>query len=325
MAASAPPDTAAHYIYDVGHRAGLKIRQLCGNLITEGPLTILSKSADGDMTGFCLWSSAPLLARYIMENKEFFAGKRVLELGAGCGLPGLVVARHTAASYVLLTEYQGDTLRNMCYNVRANCAPAPGAVVGKDDTSSAEIADLLAERFVGAGGAAVEVGAMDWDKKETWPKARDYAAQLGTEGVEHGASDLAQFEVIIAADLVPRLGYGRKLGRVLQGLLKPGGVFIFATPTIREGLPPVEAAMSDIGAAQEELVVPLDWRVNPLREAPLPEGEADGADAEGIRYVNEEQASTMFAELFVPSYEIRIITFKRPLPAEDDEESEEDE
>ena len=51
--------------------------------------------------GLQVWTAAPLLVRTLAASRELLAGKRVLELGSGCGLVGLAVARLGAASVVL--------------------------------------------------------------------------------------------------------------------------------------------------------------------------------------------------------------------------------
>lgn len=51
-----------------------------------------SAATDFDLTGQIVWRSAVQLAEFIVENKELFKDKVVLELGAGAGLSGLVCA-----------------------------------------------------------------------------------------------------------------------------------------------------------------------------------------------------------------------------------------
>lgn len=58
--------------------------------------------------GLLLWASGIGLARHIAENRDLVSGKRVLELGAGAGLPGIVA--ESEGSAVLQTDYQTDTL-----------------------------------------------------------------------------------------------------------------------------------------------------------------------------------------------------------------------
>jgi hypothetical protein len=55
-------------------------------------------STDYDLTGQVVWPVSVFLTWFIVQRPEFFIGQHVVELGAGCGLPGLVAARVGAAS-----------------------------------------------------------------------------------------------------------------------------------------------------------------------------------------------------------------------------------
>ena len=46
---------------------------------------------------FQLWPACQLLCRYLLANQHVVRGKRVLELGAGCGRAGLTAAAAGAA------------------------------------------------------------------------------------------------------------------------------------------------------------------------------------------------------------------------------------
>jgi len=56
-------------------------------------------------TGTKLWDSGKILCKYLEKNRKKFRfdGKRVIELGAGCGLTGIVVAA-MGAKQVFLTD-----------------------------------------------------------------------------------------------------------------------------------------------------------------------------------------------------------------------------
>ncbi|MES2459668.1 MAG: methyltransferase domain-containing protein [Armatimonadota bacterium] len=69
--------------------------------------------------GLMLWAAAIGLAERLTEEPSLVAGKRVLELGAGVGLPGLVAATLGAAE-VTQTDYQEDALELARRNARAN-------------------------------------------------------------------------------------------------------------------------------------------------------------------------------------------------------------
>jgi predicted nicotinamide N-methyase len=63
-----------------------------------------------------LWPAATGLAEYLAENPELVRGKRVLELGAGLGLPSLVSA-HLGGD-VLATDYHPDAEAYFLRNCR---------------------------------------------------------------------------------------------------------------------------------------------------------------------------------------------------------------
>jgi predicted nicotinamide N-methyase len=68
--------------------------------------------------GFLLWESAVGLARYLAANPELAAGKRLLELGAGVGLPGLVA--RTLGAQVWQTDHQPGALALAQTNAEQN-------------------------------------------------------------------------------------------------------------------------------------------------------------------------------------------------------------
>ncbi len=66
-------------------------------------MMVIGASTDHDRTGLVLWPISEHLASFICEKgKEFFVGRQVLELGAGCGLLGLVASQF--ASKAILTD-----------------------------------------------------------------------------------------------------------------------------------------------------------------------------------------------------------------------------
>lgn len=71
--------------------------------------------------GLLLWAAAPGLAQRLAEEPPLVAGKRVLEIGAGVGLPGLVAA-HLGAS-VTQTDYQAVALALARRNAAQNGLP----------------------------------------------------------------------------------------------------------------------------------------------------------------------------------------------------------
>ena len=73
--------------------------------------------------GFLLWESAVALAQLLVERGDQLRGKRVLELGAGVGLAGLVAQKLGAA--VWQTDHRADLLVLAEHNARQNHIALP--------------------------------------------------------------------------------------------------------------------------------------------------------------------------------------------------------
>ena len=93
------------------------------------------QSAQEDV-GFVMWPSAVVLASWLLDNQDVLRGKSILEIGAGCGLTGLVAARivqnmdrqfivdgtrsHLQNSRVILSDYNRKVLTNIDRNIELN-------------------------------------------------------------------------------------------------------------------------------------------------------------------------------------------------------------
>ncbi|ETW09661.1 hypothetical protein, variant [Aphanomyces invadans] len=76
-------------------------------------------NVDGLGIGWYVWPSAIKLATFIHHNQHLVAGKRVLELGAGTALPGLLAAK-LGAAHVMLTDKDEVALRNARGAIKLN-------------------------------------------------------------------------------------------------------------------------------------------------------------------------------------------------------------
>lgn len=65
-----------------------------------------------------VWEAGAALAEYIIHNRNI-VGLRVVELGAGVGMTGLVAAAFGTKS-MHMTDYTESTLDNMAYNILSN-------------------------------------------------------------------------------------------------------------------------------------------------------------------------------------------------------------
>ena len=78
--------------------------------VTLGDDTLLFD--DGSLTGepfddtglHRVWPASVALCHSLVARPEAVAGRRVLELGAGTGLPSLLCARHLCAAHVIATD-----------------------------------------------------------------------------------------------------------------------------------------------------------------------------------------------------------------------------
>lgn len=70
--------------------------------------------------GLHIWEAGIVLSRYILYNKELFAGKTVLELGSGVGIGGLSVAKFTDCKKCLLSDYVPEIVDNIKINIQKN-------------------------------------------------------------------------------------------------------------------------------------------------------------------------------------------------------------
>eukprot|EP00760_Papus_ankaliazontas_P006869 PhM_4_TR13202/c0_g1_i1/m.63632 len=68
--------------------------------------------------GCATWDGGVVLARWIASHGPIFEGKRVLELGAGVGIGGIVAGRF--AAHTAITDYLPKVNENAAYNVKVN-------------------------------------------------------------------------------------------------------------------------------------------------------------------------------------------------------------
>ena len=81
----------------------------------------LREQKDYDVsTGMSVWKGSEILCQYSIRHLDLIRDKRVLELGAGVGLCGVVSAKVIGASSVLLTDGDHTVLRNLRYNMELN-------------------------------------------------------------------------------------------------------------------------------------------------------------------------------------------------------------
>ena len=86
-----------------------------------GKVSIAQGKVGPGSTGAAVWTAGTALATFLttLDGVQALRGKRVIELGCGTGLCGIVAAR-LGASQVLLTDGNADLLERTRDNVRHN-------------------------------------------------------------------------------------------------------------------------------------------------------------------------------------------------------------
>jgi len=137
-------DSHIHKLFD--KEQPLKIRELAMKN-ADNPFADTERP-DQDTTGLSIWSASLVMARWMQAvgMTGYWKDCTVLELGSGCGVPGLMVATSSSSSLprqIYVRDLNPQTVENLQHNVELN----------------------------GVQGF-VEASVMDWDDKSTWPKER---------------------------------------------------------------------------------------------------------------------------------------------------------
>mmetsp|Transcript_26134 Transcript_26134/g.71678 ORF Transcript_26134/g.71678 Transcript_26134/m.71678 type:complete len:464 (+) Transcript_26134:222-1613(+) len=135
-----PIDSHIHSFFD--QEKPLKIRELAMKN-ADNPFADTDRP-DQDTTGLSIWSASLVMARWMQAvgKTGYWKDSTVLELGCGCGVPGLMVAtsNELRPRRIYLTDLNPQTVENLRYNIELN-----------------NVQDF------------VEGNCMDWDDKTTWP------------------------------------------------------------------------------------------------------------------------------------------------------------
>lgn len=86
---------------------------------------ILVRQNRGGAVGAKAWRAAPVCARALLNGVVSLEDKRVLELGAGVGICG-ILASQLGAKHVVLTDCSYESLKGLLPNVLANSVDQPG-------------------------------------------------------------------------------------------------------------------------------------------------------------------------------------------------------
>ena len=177
-----------------------------------GLVTLLSAGSNmlAGNTGCFAWGAGFSLFEFVLASPPArFAGRRVIEIGCGCGLVGIALARRGDVRDATLTDGSDDALRNC----RANLALNGVAIAGVEDAAAADTTASPPKGAVAAPSARVRVCVLDWCDPGAVPRLKE-AAGLGVgEG----------WDVVLGADVTYDPDVLPHLTRTVESLLAPGG------------------------------------------------------------------------------------------------------
>ena len=94
------------------------------------PLSVVIREVLHPSYGLYTWACAPVLAQFIWYHRNIFSGSRVLELGCGTALPGIIAARAGAnvvlTDSILLPRILKCAEKNVELNSVGNCTKVAG-------------------------------------------------------------------------------------------------------------------------------------------------------------------------------------------------------
>ena len=108
--------------------------------VVNKPISLRGHAEYTNSTGMAIWKGSEVLAQYLSSHPVCVRGKRVLEMGSGLGLCGLLT-HHLGASHVCVTDGDVKVLDQLRDNVARNITTqtstativCPQLVWGKDN------------------------------------------------------------------------------------------------------------------------------------------------------------------------------------------------
>ena len=232
------PTTMSNAEYDDPPDASLTTNKTEPNNHNNDLIHILGGTEPvNDTTGYGIWSASIIMGQWMTDvfynnrhtssSEETAPIRTILELGAGCGIPGITVAKSfvtrtglvpnritSMPPTVYVTDLNPLTLRNLQHNVTTNHVEALTRVVSLDWN------ELIQSR----------------DDTAVWPWTSTNADVAPAEGEPHGTSDTTNngIDVLIGSDLV----YQKEVVPILLETihkLRPKTFYYGAAGTNRDG------------------------------------------------------------------------------------------
>ena len=184
----------------------------------------------GFQTGQYLWDSGLYLARWALDQRDRLRGCRVIELGSGLGLPGLVAAKF--ADHTMLTDCAADIVANLNASIDVNglrhASPAGSSSTVATDGAASKRTERIPCRC-----SATE---LDWNQVVAGAN-RNNNREASIDGSVTTSSIATGYDVVLASDCIYMVDMAPLVAEVVAALLRPSGFAALVFPEGRPGVP----------------------------------------------------------------------------------------
>lgn len=198
-------------------------------------------------SGQYLWPAAAFMCRHLQDNWDSLRSRKVLELGAGVGLAGILASKLPGTEQVILTDYDHGSLELLIENVQLN--------------------------LVAGDSCITTVEYLEWGKERKCSPSSSQARSSGSEeiiksgelsdGISHSISssevvDAETFSLILGTDLLYCTDIVKPLFKSAKELLEntKGGCFVLVSSFDpgEEIERAVSVTCTEIGLMREEVI-----------------------------------------------------------------------
>lgn len=111
------------FMFDACHSKVTKTFLFSRDIVVN--LQLIGEDPGHVQSGQYLWPAASFAANHMIERWDVIGAAEVLELGAGCGLAGIVAGNLPGTRVVVLTDYDHGSLSLLADNTKGNCRGNP--------------------------------------------------------------------------------------------------------------------------------------------------------------------------------------------------------
>jgi predicted nicotinamide N-methyase len=107
------------FMFDAQHHKILKLVEFSSNITIN--LKLIGDQPGHVQSGQYLWPAAKAAADHLISNWSLLQSDVVIELGAGCGLTGLVITKLLGVTTVIFTDYDHGSIELIKESIILNC------------------------------------------------------------------------------------------------------------------------------------------------------------------------------------------------------------